>query len=95
MIIELEKALSEITGFAATSLQPNSGAQGSMPDCYHPRLPCRQQWATPGRHADPYLRTWHQSCQRRHGGMKVVVVKAMRMDISTCGPEGQGSAIQG
>jgi len=28
MITELEKALSEITGFAATSLQPNSGAQG-------------------------------------------------------------------
>ena len=28
MITELEKDLSEITGFAATSLQPNSGAQG-------------------------------------------------------------------
>ncbi|MHA6698091.1 aminomethyl-transferring glycine dehydrogenase [Chryseobacterium sp. A321] len=28
MIAELEKDLSEITGFAATSLQPNSGAQG-------------------------------------------------------------------
>jgi glycine dehydrogenase len=28
MITELEHALSEITGFAATSLQPNSGAQG-------------------------------------------------------------------
>ena len=28
IITELEKGLSEITGFAATSLQPNSGAQG-------------------------------------------------------------------
>jgi len=28
IITELERALSEITGFAATSLQPNSGAQG-------------------------------------------------------------------
>jgi glycine dehydrogenase len=28
VIEELEKDLSEITGFAATSLQPNSGAQG-------------------------------------------------------------------
>ena len=28
VFVELEKALNEITGFAATSLQPNSGAQG-------------------------------------------------------------------
>ena len=28
IIAELEKWLSNITGFAATSLQPNSGAQG-------------------------------------------------------------------
>ncbi len=28
MISELEQWLSTITGFAATSLQPNSGAQG-------------------------------------------------------------------
>jgi glycine dehydrogenase len=30
VISEIEKALSEITGFAAVSLQPNSGAQGEL-----------------------------------------------------------------
>ena len=30
MLMELEKDLSEITGFAGVSLQPNSGAQGEF-----------------------------------------------------------------
>ncbi|WP_292008649.1 aminomethyl-transferring glycine dehydrogenase [Chryseobacterium sp.] len=76
MIRELEKDLSEITGFAGTSLQPNSGAQGE----YAGLMVIRQYHKSRGDH--------HRNVvlipQSAHGtnpasaamaGMKIVVVK--------------------
>ena len=49
---ELEAALCEITGFAAVSLQPNSGAQGEYAGLLvDPGLPPRPRRAAPGRRA--------------------------------------------
>ncbi len=68
MIRELESWLSTITGFAATSLQPNSGAQGE----YAGLLTIRSYHAAHGqqhrqRDADPDFGTWNQSGQCRDG----------------------------
>ena len=65
----LESWLAEITGFAAISLQPNSGAQGE----YTGMLVIRAFQIARGETSAPYLPdpqfgTWHQSGQRRNGG---------------------------
>lgn len=76
MITELEKDLSEITGFAATSLQPNSGAQGE----YSGLMVIRAYHISRG----DFKRNIALIPQSAHGtnpasavlaGMKVVVVK--------------------
>jgi len=77
MIIELEKALSEITGFAATSLQPNSGAQGE----YAGLLTIRAYHAASnGQHRDvmliPISAHGTNPASAVMAGMKVVVVKS-------------------
>ncbi len=66
VIASLDQALSEITGFAKMSFQPNSGAQGEYAgllviQAYH-------QFArrcAPQHRADPHLGARHQSGQRR------------------------------
>ena len=65
---ELEAALCAITGFAAVSLQPNSGAQGEFAGllvirAYH----ASRGDASPRRRADSRVGARHQSGQRRHG----------------------------
>ena len=65
---ELEAMLCEITGFAAVSLQPNSGAQGEFAGLLVIRAYHRDRGET---HRDvvliPGLGARHQSGQRRHG----------------------------
>ena len=68
MIQELESWLSTITGFAATSLQPNSGAQGEYAGLlairsYH----AAHGSAAPSCDADPDFCTWNQSGQCSDG----------------------------
>jgi glycine dehydrogenase len=77
MITELEKALSVITGFAATSLQPNSGAQGE----YAGLLTIRAYHAARNEmHRDvmliPISAHGTNPASAVMAGMKVVVVKS-------------------
>jgi glycine dehydrogenase len=77
IITELERALSEITGFAATSLQPNSGAQGE----YAGLLAIRAYHAAHNEaHRDvmliPISAHGTNPASAVMAGMKVVVVKS-------------------
>jgi len=63
LIKELEKDLAEITGFAGTSLQPNSGAQGE----YAGLMVIREYHKSRG--------AYYSFIKQRIAGMKVVVVK--------------------
>ena len=66
---ELEAALCEITGFAAVSLQPNSGAQGEFAGLMVIRAYHRTAGDTASRRrADSGVGARHQPGQRRHGG---------------------------
>ena len=63
---ELERALCEITGFAAVSLQPNSGAQGEFAGLMVIRAYHRDRGDdAPRRRADPGVGARHQSGERR------------------------------
>ena len=65
---ELEAALCEITGFAAVSLQPNSGAQGEFAGLMVIRAYHRDRGdGAPRRRADPCLGARHEPGQRGHG----------------------------
>jgi glycine dehydrogenase len=73
---ELEEWLSDITGFAACSLQPNSGAQGE----YAGLMVIRAYHHANGDHDRkvaliPRFCPWYQPCQRSDGRHEVVVVK--------------------
>jgi glycine dehydrogenase len=77
MILELESWLSTITGFAATSLQPNSGAQGE----YAGLLAVRSYHAAHGQHHRlvmliPISAHGTNPASAVMAGMKVVVVKS-------------------
>jgi glycine dehydrogenase len=77
MILELESWLSSITGFAATSLQPNSGAQGE----YAGLLAIRSYHAAQGQHHRdvmliPISAHGTNPASAVMAGMKVVVVKS-------------------
>ena len=68
IVRELEAALCEITGFAAVSLQPNSGAQGEFAGLMVIRAYHRDRGERASRRrADSGLGARHQSGQRRHG----------------------------
>jgi len=77
IITELEKALSVITGFAATSLQPNSGAQGEYAGLLSIRA---YHAANNGAHRDvmliPISAHGTNPASAVMAGMKVVVVKS-------------------
>ena len=63
-----KSALCEITGFAAVSLQPNSGAQGEFAGLHgDSRLSPRSRRRAPRRRADPGVGARHESGQRRDG----------------------------
>ncbi len=65
---ELEAMLCEITGFAAVSLQPNSGAQGEFAGLMVIRAYFRERGdAASRRRADPLVRARHQSRERGDG----------------------------
>ena len=65
---ELEAALCEITGFAAVSLQPNSGAQGEFAGLMVIRAYHRDRGDRDARRrADPGVGARHQSGERGHG----------------------------
>ena len=65
---ELEAALCRITGFAAVSLQPNSGAQGEFAGLMVIRAYHRQRGRGKARRRpDPSVGARHQPGQRRHG----------------------------
>ena len=65
---ELEATLCEITGFAAVSLQPNSGAQGEFAGLMVIRAYHRDRGDDASRRrADPGVGARHQPGQRRHG----------------------------
>ena len=68
MFRELEAALCEITGFAAVSLQPNSGAQGEFAGLMVIRAYHRDRGdSQPRRRADSVVGARHQSGERGHG----------------------------
>lgn len=78
MIHELEKDLSEITGFAATSLQPNSGAQGE----YAGLMVIKRYHESRGNHHRniviiPASAHGTNPASATMSGMKVVVVKSL------------------
>ena len=59
----------QITGFAAVSLQPNSGAQGEFAGLMTIRAYHRDRGdAASRRRADPVVRAWHQPGERDDGG---------------------------
>ena len=65
---ELEAALCRITGFAAVSLQPNSGAQGEFAGLMTIRAYHRDRGAArPQRRPDPVVGARHQSGERDDG----------------------------
>ena len=68
IVRELEAALCAITGFAAVSLQPNSGAQGEFAGLMVIRAYHRERGEAPSRRrADSGVGARHQSGQRRDG----------------------------
>ncbi len=78
MIHELERNLSEITGFAATSLQPNSGAQGE----YAGLMVIKRYHESRGNHHRdiviiPASAHGTNPASATMAGMKVVVVKSL------------------
>jgi len=77
ILTELENWLSEITGFAATSLQPNSGANGEYAGLMTIRA---YHAATNGAHRDvmliPISAHGTNPASAVMAGMKVVVVKS-------------------
>ena len=69
LVQELEASLCAITGFAAVSLQPNSGAQGEFAGLLVVRAYHRSRGqARARRRADSGLGARHQPGQRRDGG---------------------------
>ena len=67
---DLESWLAEITGFEATSLQPNAGSQGEYAGLLDdPRLPRGSGRDRAQRLPHPHLRPRHQPRQRRDGGI--------------------------
>ena len=65
---DLEQALAEITGFAAVSLQPNSGAQGELAGpAGHSRVAPQPRRGASRRGAHPGVGARHQSGERGHG----------------------------
>ena len=83
---DLERMLCDITGFAAVSLQPNSGAQGELAGLMVIRAYHRARGdSAPHRRADPLVGARHQPRQRgdgRHEGRRGRVRRATATSIS-------------
>ena len=68
IIRELETALCQITGFAAVSLQPNSGAQGEYAGLLGNSCLSSGQWRDDsGRGLDSLVRSRDKPCECGHG----------------------------